>query len=582
MVIVINITGRGMDNAIIDYEKLSKLTAMIYNTTEKPDLWLEVLHELDELTMTEKEADHTQPIHQAYLQHLHPHMQQALMIDQERSSLKSERNTASDILDILPVGIILVDSTLIPQTMNDHAQATLKQGGCITIKDKKLVCTSKQDTEKLHLLIHKALDTQNHTPEKQDETLVLDAASQTYSLCVTNYKNSNRDEYLAVIFITCPIIRQHLSPENLAKTYQLTPTEAKLLHTLLEDSHNLTEVATKLHLSKHTVRAHLKSILKKTACNSQVELIKKVLHSPMTTHIETPHITEPPHSNQFSTLLLYDKRMLEYTEYGSPQGVPVLYFHALTHSRKQFHPFSNYAKTNGIRIIAPERPGFGASSKQDTYSLTAYTKDIEQLLTHLNIERFYILGTADGAAAALACAHHFQKRVIQTSIVSGVVSEHISTHDKIFFLKRSIPKRLLYPLCKKILKILREPRGFQMIEKNVWDSDKKICQTPEFKALLSESLDMSNEQENDFLDDYFASLHDWDFSLQDTTSPVNIWHGQHDYHTNIKKVTYLAQLLPNCTTHFLEDYGHCIFFSHIDKVLEELIDKKLSAAPASY
>ena len=64
----------------------------------------------------------------------------------------------------------------------------------------------------------------------------------------------------------------------------------------------------------------------------------------------------------FTTVALRDGRTLEYADLGDPAGTPVLYFHGTPGTAGQAVVVADAARANGVRLIAPSRPGYGAST----------------------------------------------------------------------------------------------------------------------------------------------------------------------------------------------------------------------------
>ena len=76
--------------------------------------------------------------------------------------------------------------------------------------------------------------------------------------------------------------RQHV-PENLKRLiFNLSPRE-RIIVGLLLDSSRTTQIAHDLHISVHTVRQHLKNILKKMGVHSQEELLALMRGHPIRT-----------------------------------------------------------------------------------------------------------------------------------------------------------------------------------------------------------------------------------------------------------------------------------------------------------
>src|SRR5271166_5013261 len=75
-------------------------------------------------------------------------------------------------------------------------------------------------------------------------------------------------------------------------------------------------------------------------------------------------------------------RKLSYGEFGAPRGIPVFGFHGTPGSRFMFRLVHEPAKRLGIRVIAPERPGFGLSTYQHNRTLADGAADIAVLANY--------------------------------------------------------------------------------------------------------------------------------------------------------------------------------------------------------
>ncbi|RSL74440.1 hypothetical protein CEP53_000311 [Fusarium sp. AF-6] len=99
-------------------------------------------------------------------------------------------------------------------------------------------------------------------------------------------------------------------------------------------------------------------------------------------------------------------RKLGYHTSGPTTGTPIIYIHG--------HPDSGITITGplesriaqdlNIRWIGPDRPGVGLSTRYDSQQVLDYPADIDALAKHLNLPRYYIIGTSGGTGFTLACA----------------------------------------------------------------------------------------------------------------------------------------------------------------------------------
>jgi len=121
-----------------------------------------------------------------------------------------------------------------------------------------------------------------------------------------------------------------------------------------------------------------------------------------------------------NTTVMADKRVLSWAEYGAPEGTPLLYLHGSPSSRLEPLAFDldATASSQGLRIIAPDRPGMGFSTHSPTRTVATTVPDFEHLLDHLKIQQVRILGYSGGGAYAAAVAAMLPDRVANCTLVS--------------------------------------------------------------------------------------------------------------------------------------------------------------------
>jgi len=122
-----------------------------------------------------------------------------------------------------------------------------------------------------------------------------------------------------------------------------------------------------------------------------------------------------------AAILLEDGRQLGYAEYGPPAGRPLIWLHGSPGARRQIAPRAHeLARERGVRIIAVERPGIGASTPHVYDSLLGFAADVAELCRALEIERFSVAGLSGGGPYALACAHAMPERVVSVAVLGGL------------------------------------------------------------------------------------------------------------------------------------------------------------------
>ena len=101
---------------------------------------------------------------------------------------------------------------------------------------------------------------------------------------------------------------------------------------------------------------------------------------------------------------LKDGRILGYADCGNTNGIPIFLFHGTPGSRINGLEDEPLLEKYGIRVIAPERPGYGLSSPKPDRTIKDWAKDIEELSAHLGLKKFHVAGGSGGGPYVLACS----------------------------------------------------------------------------------------------------------------------------------------------------------------------------------
>ena len=102
------------------------------------------------------------------------------------------------------------------------------------------------------------------------------------------------------------------------------------------------------------------------------------------------------------TVRLADGRRIGYAEYGDPQGASVLAIHGTPGSRFMFALTDKAARERGLRIFAPERPGYGLSDFRRKDGLVEAAVDLRWLADAVGLRRFALIGISGGGPYAVA------------------------------------------------------------------------------------------------------------------------------------------------------------------------------------
>jgi pimeloyl-ACP methyl ester carboxylesterase len=120
----------------------------------------------------------------------------------------------------------------------------------------------------------------------------------------------------------------------------------------------------------------------------------------------------------FSTITLADGRTLEYADLGDPAGSPLFFFHGTPGTGGQAACAADPALARGVRLVAPTRPGYGASTMGPP-GLSRTASDTLELADRLGLERFGVWGTSGGGPFALAVAALAPERMTLVAVHAG-------------------------------------------------------------------------------------------------------------------------------------------------------------------
>lgn len=89
-------------------------------------------------------------------------------------------------------------------------------------------------------------------------------------------------------------------------------------------------------------------------------------------------------------VMLPDGRYLTYTDIGDPDGTCVMNFHGAPASRYLLTYLDEEFADHGLRVISPDRPGFGGSTPRSGRSLADWPVDVAHLADALDVEAFAV------------------------------------------------------------------------------------------------------------------------------------------------------------------------------------------------
>jgi pimeloyl-ACP methyl ester carboxylesterase len=277
---------------------------------------------------------------------------------------------------------------------------------------------------------------------------------------------------------------------------------------------------------------------------------------------------------------LADGRQLAWEEYGDPDGTPVLSCHGGLSSRLDAAPAHDAARTLGIRLISPDRPGIGRSSYLAGRRLLDWPDDVVALADTLGLDRFAVMGWSCGGPYAAACGARLPARVTRVALLGSAVpldlfgtTRGLTSDDRILlFLVRHRPA-MAATLMRVMIgdatpgRLYQEMlRGFPRVDRAAL---REMGPPAEAVAFVKESMRQGTDG---CLQDYRIFGRPWGFGLGDVTVPVDIWEGAEDRTGPPDYRDFLLRQLPEARLFLVPDEGHLSLLAHrAEEILGRLI-----------
>jgi len=274
-----------------------------------------------------------------------------------------------------------------------------------------------------------------------------------------------------------------------------------------------------------------------------------------------------PSAKENQQMRLRDGRRLGFAEYGDPDGIPFFYFHGWPSSRLEARAAEASAERLGVRLIAPERPGYGLSGFEPHRTLKSWKDDVSELADHLGLRSFGVLGISGGGPYAAACAALIPNRLTSVSLVCslgpcdapGALEGMAPLTRWLLSFARSTPwlAQKTATMCLRAIWGKGEQVIPRQIEEHLPPPDRKALEDPKLRATLvaSSKEAMRHGAEAAACDGLLLSG-PWDFPLEQIQVPVQLWHGERDIVVPPAMGRHLARAIPTCRARFFPEDGH--------------------------
>jgi pimeloyl-ACP methyl ester carboxylesterase len=289
--------------------------------------------------------------------------------------------------------------------------------------------------------------------------------------------------------------------------------------------------------------------------------------------------TDPTHG---ASIRLAGGRRLSYTITGPSTGTPVIYCHgAIGTAVGRSVDLERLTSELGVRYIAVNRPGVGASDKHPCRTVLDFAQDVRQLSDGLGLARFAVAGVSAGGPYALAIAHALPDRVDRVALCSSLSPlgpPHLmpGTDRQIRVALTALARapRTWTRIGDALLPVIRRRPQLitTVIAAHAASSERaRVRQPDERAAAIASFLDATASGVGGMIDDYMTCCRDWGFAPGEVGAEVHLWHGARDPIVPVEHALQLAIALPRCRVFFDADEGHHFFRSRLGTILGVLI-----------
>jgi pimeloyl-ACP methyl ester carboxylesterase len=276
-------------------------------------------------------------------------------------------------------------------------------------------------------------------------------------------------------------------------------------------------------------------------------------------------------------ITLGDGRRLAYQVLGDPDGRPVLVLHGTPGSWRHLAVLGAPARERGIRVIAPDRPGYGGSSHDRTRTMASAARDLGALIRDQNLDGCIVVGVSGGGPTALACGAKLDG-MVQAVVTVGGVAPLVPRDPSL------PPDRLMTRIARRSEKAAQAifevmVRFGRARPEAVLTRSESIVAEPDAR-LLRDDADVRRA----FIDDLRnaspttagAAARDfrlfalpWDIDLASVKVPVHVWHGTLDRNVPVAHARVIAARCPTGQLHLVDGGGHMLIHQ-LDEIVAGL------------
>jgi pimeloyl-ACP methyl ester carboxylesterase len=277
--------------------------------------------------------------------------------------------------------------------------------------------------------------------------------------------------------------------------------------------------------------------------------------------------------------------MAHYLEFGDANGFPVVYCHGTPGSALEAALVDAAARECRLRLIAPDRPGYGWAPAAFEMGYAAWGEATACLLDELGIERYGLLAVSGGTPNALALASVDGHRITAISLASALgplVEPELarSASGYVRWMARQAARDLgtLDRLALRPVAALGRALPLAVIafiRLHNTAPDRRILGRPDIQRVFARNIQRACRQGSAGAKrDLSLMVRAWDFTPADIANGVKLWHGLDDGLLFPEHGRWLEHHLPEAYLTLVEGEGHfSLPIVHAATILKDMAER---------
>lgn len=274
-------------------------------------------------------------------------------------------------------------------------------------------------------------------------------------------------------------------------------------------------------------------------------------------------------------LTLRDGRTLAFTDIGSPTGRLVVYCHGAPGGRLELTQLDAEFAAVGVRLVTPDRPGYGGSDPMPGRTTAGWTEDVVALTDHLGSDRFGVIGLSSGGPYAVACTALLPERVTGAVIAAGN-TDMSWPHAADGYLDSELG---IMALGDEDAAVRYCEGHFGADGSRFFDGDVHLGAADDaFLADAANATALMVTMGEAFRQGVVGYAHDitvqgrpWTFDPSTITAPVVVAHGTEDRLVPIAHSRHTADLIPGAELRIIEGCGHLGLLGELPAMAAETV-----------